>query len=296
MEKQAFTHGGVFHADDVFATALLKIAYPGIQIVRGFQAPEHFEGIVYDIGMGEFDHHQADARKRENGISYGAFGLLWEKLGPELVGDRQARDFDSRFVSFLDDADNGGASCLLSQVISWFNPEWTDTPEYAGQAFEKAVDFAEAVLRRYLSHVKAQRQAEDYVRRAAEAREDSLVVLERFVPWKEALFGTGKNFCIYPSARGGWAAQAVPETPSSDRVRVPFPAQWAGKSREVLEKVDKNLIFCHRGRFLINTADLDTAVRLCHAAEGLAYHAAEELTCHVAEELISGCAVKENTL
>ena len=49
---RGFTHGSKFHSDDVFATAFLKILNPGIEITRGFEVPENFDGIVYDIGRG----------------------------------------------------------------------------------------------------------------------------------------------------------------------------------------------------------------------------------------------------
>ena len=49
---RGFTHGSKFHSDDVFATAFLKIINPGIEIIRGFEVPEDFDGIVYDIGRG----------------------------------------------------------------------------------------------------------------------------------------------------------------------------------------------------------------------------------------------------
>ena len=72
----AMTHGGKFHADDVFSAALLRLLRPDIRIHRGFQVPEAFEGLVFDIGLGPFDHHQQDAPVRENGVPYAAFGLL----------------------------------------------------------------------------------------------------------------------------------------------------------------------------------------------------------------------------
>lgn len=77
----AFTHGGKFHADDVFSSALLLYINPEIHITRGNKVPDDFEGIVFDIGRGSFDHHQKDSRIRENGVPYAAFGLLWEVLG-----------------------------------------------------------------------------------------------------------------------------------------------------------------------------------------------------------------------
>ena len=52
IPANGFTHAGKFHADDVFATALLQILRPDIKITRGFVVPDEFDGIVYDIGFG----------------------------------------------------------------------------------------------------------------------------------------------------------------------------------------------------------------------------------------------------
>ena len=68
------THGGKFHADDVFSGAFLTILKPGIQIERAFQVPEGYAGLVFDLGWGRFDHHQQGAPVRENGVPYAAFG------------------------------------------------------------------------------------------------------------------------------------------------------------------------------------------------------------------------------
>ena len=58
IPARGFTHAGKFHADDVFATALLQILRPDIKVSRGFVVPDDFDGIVYDIGDGMFDHHR----------------------------------------------------------------------------------------------------------------------------------------------------------------------------------------------------------------------------------------------
>lgn len=68
IPANGFTHAGKFHADDVFATALLQIIRPDIRITRGFVVPDDFDGIVYDIGFGMFDHHQEPREYRANGI------------------------------------------------------------------------------------------------------------------------------------------------------------------------------------------------------------------------------------
>lgn len=46
--------------------------YSEIQITRGNQVPKDYDGIVFDIGRGRYDHHQKDSRIRENGIAYAA--------------------------------------------------------------------------------------------------------------------------------------------------------------------------------------------------------------------------------
>ena len=98
----AFTHGGKFHADDVFSAALLLHFNPRLTIQRGNRVPEDFDGIVFDIGRGEYDHHQKDSRIRENQVPYAAFGLLWEALGTEILSPEMAARFDEKFVQPLD--------------------------------------------------------------------------------------------------------------------------------------------------------------------------------------------------
>ena len=56
--------------------------------------PEDFDGLVYDIGFGKYDHHQENRRVRKNGVPYAAFGLLWEEFGSEILGEKEAQKFD----------------------------------------------------------------------------------------------------------------------------------------------------------------------------------------------------------
>mgnify|MGYP000214162172 CR=1 FL=1 len=45
-DARAFTHGGKFHADDVFSAALLFYINPEITILRGNRVLDDFDGIV----------------------------------------------------------------------------------------------------------------------------------------------------------------------------------------------------------------------------------------------------------
>ena len=81
VPDKGFTHAGRFHADDVFAAALLRLCNPNIRIQRGFSVPEGYDGIVFDIGDGPFDHHGKDTPVRECGGEicglWPAFGASW---------------------------------------------------------------------------------------------------------------------------------------------------------------------------------------------------------------------------
>ena len=124
---KAFTHSGKFHADDVFSSALLLYLNPQITITRGNRVPEEYDGIVFDIGRGRYDHHQRDSRVRENGVLYAAFGLLWEELGSGILGETLAQRFDEEFVQPLDKNDNTGEKNELASLIGNFNPVWDET-------------------------------------------------------------------------------------------------------------------------------------------------------------------------
>ena len=265
--QYGFTHDGMFHADDVFATALLTMVFPGIKILRGSRVPENFEGIVYDIGMGEFDHHQKDARVRGDGTPYGAFGLLWERYGAGLLGQEAAEHVEGRFVKPLDAADNGKGPDAMAAFIASFNEPGAAQSD---ERFFQAVETAKGLLSLYIENTRSRMEAERQAKEGAEnlgKSPGSIEVLETYIPWKEALIGTEKNFCIYPSLRNGWNAQGVPCSRESPAVKIPFPEEWAGADPKALGRIDPGLLFCHKGRHLINTRDKETAIRLCRIAQ-----------------------------
>ena len=108
--KVALTHAGKFHADDVFGAAFLKIINPKLEIIRSNVVPADFDGLVFDIGMGEFDHHMADNEVRKNDIPYAAFGKLWREFAPSLYGKYVYESIDRKLIQDLDLADNTGSS------------------------------------------------------------------------------------------------------------------------------------------------------------------------------------------
>ena len=230
----AFTHGGKFHADDVFSAALLKICNPNIAIQRGFAVPQGFAGLVFDIGDGPFDHHAKNSPVRENGVPYAAFGLLWRQL---------------------------------ANIIAAYNPRW-DGEDRPDDCFAQAVALAQDMLAHKLEAIRSVQRAAAEVNEALGRMKRRIVRLSRFAPWKQQLIPSKARFVVYPSQRGGWAAQAVPASFGSPALKVPFPAHWAGASEQELPGLSgiETLRFCHAGRFLVTAGTEEDAVAACEAA------------------------------
>lgn len=270
LPAHAFTHGGKFHADDVFSAALLRIIRPDIQVQRGFHVPDNFEGIVFDIGDGMFDHHAIGSPVRPNGNPYAAFGLLWQVFGPELVGKKGAEWLDERFVQNLDLNDCTGSENALADAIGSFNPVW-DSEESEDDCFFRAVDFAQTILSNRLEEVRAVQRAETMVLKALSNVRDGILVLPQYAPWKTILPADNNVlFVVYPSQRGGYAAQGVNDR-QTKKLKVPFPQQWAGIPEEELASISgiDDLIFCHASRFLITSKSKSGALQACRAAIAL---------------------------
>ncbi|MDF2943215.1 MAG: hypothetical protein K0S01_2073 [Herbinix sp.] len=246
----AFTHGGVFHSDDVFSAALLKIINPKIEIIRGFKVPDNFAGLVFDIGGGAYDHHQADNEIRENGIPYASFGKLWRDLGPELVGDIEAEKIDHSIVQPLDYTDNTGERNLLSSMISSFNPTWDEVTN-AEDKFNEALNCATMFIQNKIKSCKSKERAKVIVEKALLSMKDNgIVVLPKFAPWSDTLIPSEAQLVIFPSQRGGFNLQVISSSFKNRKPKVNLPERWAGQKEEVLRNEIPELNFCHASGFL----------------------------------------------
>lgn len=277
---KAFTHSGKFHADDVFSSALLLYLNPQITITRGNRVPEEYDGIVFDIGRGRYDHHQRDSRVRENGVPYAAFGLLWEELGSGILGETLAQRFDEEFVQPLDNNDNTGEKNELASLIGNFNPVWDETEAADGVTeeerdrglsvgFLRAVQVAGMVLENKFARYRADARADEKINQVLAMQETQggdarILVLPEFVPCQKRLKETDIAFVIFPSNRGGYCIQPQ-KKPDSMNYKCSFPKQWLGLENEELQKATglASAGFCHKGGFLMTVGDEADAIRAC---------------------------------
>lgn len=267
-DAKAFTHGGKFHADDVFSSALLLYINPEIVISRGNKVPEDFDGIVFDIGRGRYDHHQKDSRVRENGVPYAAFGLLWEVLGKEILGEELAEKLDESFIQPLDINDNTGEKNELATLIGNFNPPW-DAKGGSDEAFFQAVSVAGMILENKFERYRGNARADQRVEQMLEEHnpKDRILVLPEFIPCQKALAETEIAFVIFPSNRGGYCIQPQKREYSMN-YKCSFPPQWLGLEGEELVKETglSSAVFCHKGGFLMTAGELEDAKAACKKA------------------------------
>ncbi len=289
-EAQVVTHGGVFHADEVMAVAILsEIFGREMKVSRVFKVPNDLPDgtIVLDIGGGKYDHHQRGGNgARENGAPYASCGLIWREFGKELLKEVEDienvwRLIDEQLISGIDAIDCGAIPrceavvkpMTISAIISSFNPAW-DSTETPDEAFVKAVDEAKRIFDRLLANTISKVKAVGIVEAAIENSKDHIMVLETFVPWQDALFASDNPkaeeilFVVFPSNRGGFNWQAVPESLGNFAVRKSTPKEWWGAPAKELQELTgvRDATFCHPNGFIGAAMSKDGAIRLAKLA------------------------------
>ena len=289
-EAQVVTHGGVFHADEVMAVAILsEIFGREMKVSRVFKVPNDLPDgtIVLDIGGGKYDHHQRGGNgARENGAPYASCGLIWREFGKELLKEVEDienvwRLIDEQLISGIDAIDCGAIPrceavvkpMTISAIISSFNPAW-DSTETPDEAFVKAVDEAKRIFDRLLANTISKVKAVGIVEAAIENSKDHIMLLETFVPWQDALFASDNPkaeeilFVVFPSNRGGFNWQAVPESLGNFAVRKSTPKEWWGAPAKELQELTgvRDATFCHPNGFIGVAMSKDGAIRLAKLA------------------------------
>ena len=195
------THSGNFHADEVFATVVLSklIDKENITLCRISAITQNEKGIVYDIGYGEYDHHQPGGNgERLNGVKYAAFGLIWKAFGKEYLKSINATNIDDvweaidkKLVQNVDSIDNGQLKIstqfdfeviTLSNVISMYNSNWDDENENQDEQFLKALDLANNIFERIVKNAISKMNAKEKIEMSIKKSKNHILVLDEFMP------------------------------------------------------------------------------------------------------------------
>ena len=286
-EANCITHNGTMHADEIFATAFLDLYLKDLKVFRTSKIDPSTvkqDTFIYDIGLGEYDHHQIDALKRENGIVYSSFGLLWKKFGISFLEkikvpfpEEVFLGIDKDLVEEIDAEDNGFFPTIeasyrvktLNGLFKIFNPSYQSNQTEDSQ-FILAVSVAKTILEQEITYIQGKVLANKKINELIENTSvgTKYLVLEEYLPYEDILLSNSKCdsilFVAYPSNRGGYAIKTVPISMKNRTARLEFPSEWAGLNEKELEKVSgiSGLKFCHRGRFLVTCDSLDSAYQV----------------------------------
>ena len=287
------THSGTFHADDVFAFAILRAATgERVELIRSRdQAVLDRAQVVFDVGGSydpakrRYDHHMRDKPLRPNGEPFSSAGLIWRDFGADAVAhlfpgaapptvNRMVAMVDGGLIRDIDLMDNGAMipnPGHFSTVIEAFNATFAEPGRDEHQSFLQAAAMAATVLERVCAGALAAIQAEATVAQAARGTDDPrIIVLETRVPWEDAVFDLGLDQALYVVRPAGdaWTCSAIPPERGSFAQRHPLPDAWGGLRDDAFAAASGigDGTFCHPALFVCGARSLGGAVALARIA------------------------------
>ena len=280
------THSGTMHADEVFSTAFLDMYLGDVKVYRTNYINHdkvQENTLIYDVGRGKYDHHQPDAEKRENDITYCSFGLIWREFGKDFLKkydieyiDEVWSGIDKDIVEYIDADDNGQFPKIeapykvktLPGIIKIFNPSY-DSGEDESEQFLLACNLAKMILKEEILYINGKVMAEkSLIEELKDITDEKYVILDKFLPYEDTILGDEKYnnllFVAYPSNRGGYAIKVIPKSLEDKTPRQNFPEEWAGLEGEELEQISgiEGLTFCHTARFIVSCKDIDSVYKV----------------------------------
>jgi uncharacterized UPF0160 family protein len=297
--QRLITHDGMFHADEVLATVVLRTIFEEAELIRtrdpqilgraGEESVLYDVGSAYDPDRNRFDHHQPGAPTRQDGSPYSAFGLVWARYGAEylaLIGvdadliPEVQKSVDRSIVIGIDLLDNGAldpsslgpaAGLTLPSLLMDLNPPY-DAPEGAEMAwFEVAVRMAGDLLVTRIKGAESALRAKREVLDAIEAGGGSPILeLPRGAPFRAAIEEAGADhilFVVHPR-KTDWVVSTVSVEEGSYTRRLDLPEGWAGLEGAALaaETGVPDAVFCHRARFMAVAGTREGALRMAELA------------------------------
>ena len=226
-EANCITHSGRFHVDDVISTIFVSKIIDNVILARvpSITKVNVENKIVYDIGLGEFDHHQKEKNgKRDNGIFYSSIGLLWKRFGKEYLEKIGAKYIDKVFeyidrelIQNIDAADNMQFELVENKIsldfVKLCNPQWNeDITE--NEAFINALRLAEEFWNVYIKNAISEVEGIEVVIDKVVKCKECYIVFDKEMPYKKAIKEFVENkvkYIIYKSRREGYEVRTIGE-------------------------------------------------------------------------------------
>lgn len=194
------THSGIFHVDDVISTIFLSKIFKDINLIRvpSIENRNTNNKLVFDIGLGEFDHHQKNRNgKRENGIYYSSIGLLWKKYGKDYLKNIEVKNIDKVYeymdkelIQYIDATDNMQMEYLKSKTSPDFvklcNPEWNENVTEE-EGFIHALKLADEFWNIYIKHAIAEVEAIEIIINKTDKINENYAIFDKELPYRKAV-------------------------------------------------------------------------------------------------------------
>ena len=226
-EANCITHSGRFHVDDVISTIFVSKIIDNVILARvpSITKVNVENKIVYDIGLGEFDHHQKERNgKRDNGIFYSSIGLLWKRFGKEYLEkigakytDKVFEYIDRELIQNIDAADNMQFELVENKIsldfVKLCNPQWNeDITE--NEAFINALRLAEEFWNVYIRNAISEIEGIEVIIDKVVKCKECYIVFDKEMPYKKAIKEFVENkvkYIIYKSRREGYEVRTIGE-------------------------------------------------------------------------------------
>ena len=274
--RKIYVHNGVFHCDDVMCVAIMKSAFPDIEVQRTNRPPKIYgnDVIVADIGFGKYDHHQPNAELRPDGKKYAACGLVfrdfWQNIFPN---EESANAFNKKYILPIEDQDNGYAANPLSASIFSFNVPWNKSSdvELVMSRFNKAVDYLMNIISNEVESANAKIDAGNVVNIAKEEaieNDQKYIVLKQYAPFNAYIKDTDILYAVYPSNRnpGDWTVYCARGDGFNSSKKL-LPEHWKNKYCSPI-----GMTFLHNGLFTATFDSLDHAINATQLAVNAPIH------------------------
>ncbi|MEK7586111.1 MAG: MYG1 family protein [Patescibacteria group bacterium] len=299
-KKILVTHNGSFHADDLFACAVLiiwlKKSNQSVKIIRTRdketidKADYVFDvGGIYDPVSNRFDHHQKEgAGARANGIPYASCGLAWKHFGLDTCDNNMEvwNLIDRKIFSSLDAIDNGVdiISPKFKDVMPYsadqpfliYSPTWEEIGINEDLIFKQQVMKVVEVLEREIYVALTDHRGKQLINEAYTKATDKRIIevandFPRYLFQDTLSLLPEPIYFIYPSGHSSsWKVEAIRKNSETFESRKMFPESWRGlldrdpKLVELTGVPDVN--FCHRGGFYMTVDSKEGAIALAKKA------------------------------
>jgi len=283
------THDGIFHADEVFALAVLKLFFEQegkeVEITRTRDLEKiALCDMAVDVGgeyskaKNKFDHHQKQKpASRKNGIPYASFGLIWKHFGKKITSSKKVWEaIERKLVTPIDALDNGVN--LSTPIFKGIN-EYTNAhiisaissayqEDQARQAFIKALEFAGLIVTGEIKKAEDKIEGEKIITEViVKQGKPEVLVLEKYVTWEVSVSRCQNiKLVIFPDNDSSrWCIQAARDNLEVfGRDRISFPKGWRGLSNGDLITASgiSDSIFCHTGGFFAVAKSKSAAIEM----------------------------------